>query len=214
MAEATGLRTGLRERKKLQTRRAISDIATRLFLRDGFDAVTISRVAAAAGVAKMTVTNYFPRKEDLIFDQAGVIVARAAEAVSGRRAGESLLAAMRRDYAAAAARQDPALGLSQPGFAAMIMGSPVLASRAMEISYQRERAIGDAIAAETGQDTPEQRIVAAQLASVHRVLAGEATRRSLAGESRERITTFLSEESERAFDRLEPALGDYLVRPA
>ena len=214
MTEVTERRTGLRERKKLQTRRAISDIATRLFLRDGFDAVTISQVAAVAGVAKMTVTNYFPRKEDLIFDQAGAIVARAAEAVSGRRAGESLLAAMRRDYAAAVARQDPALGLSRPGFAAMIMGSPVLASRAMEISYQRERAIGDAIAAETGQDTAQQRIVAAQLASVHRVLAGEATRRSLAGESRERITAFLSQESERAFDRLEPALGDYLVRPA
>ena len=38
----------------------------------------------------------------------------------------------------------------------------------------REQALGDAIAAETGTDDPQQRIVAAQLASVHRVLSAEA----------------------------------------
>jgi AcrR family transcriptional regulator len=57
--------SGLRERRKQETRQAISDIATRLFVAHGFDEVTISQVADAAGVAKMTVTNYFPRKEDL-----------------------------------------------------------------------------------------------------------------------------------------------------
>ena len=64
--------TGLRERKKRQTRQEISDIATALFARHGFDAVTISQVAEAAGVAKMTVTNYFPRKEDLEIGRAHV----------------------------------------------------------------------------------------------------------------------------------------------
>ena len=62
--------SGLRERRKQETRQAISDIATRLFVAHGFDEVTISQVADAAGVAKMTVTNYFPRKEDLVFDRA------------------------------------------------------------------------------------------------------------------------------------------------
>jgi AcrR family transcriptional regulator len=57
---------GLRERKKQETRQAISDIATVMFVQRGFDAVTISQVAEAAGVSKMTVTNYFPRKEDLV----------------------------------------------------------------------------------------------------------------------------------------------------
>ena len=56
---------GLRERKKLATRRAISDIATGLFMERGFDNVTVAEVAEVANVAKMTVFNYFPRKEDL-----------------------------------------------------------------------------------------------------------------------------------------------------
>ena len=54
--------SGLRERRKQETRQAVSDIATGLFVANGFEEVTISQVADAAGVAKMTVTNYFPRK--------------------------------------------------------------------------------------------------------------------------------------------------------
>jgi AcrR family transcriptional regulator len=61
--------TGLRERKKLATRQAISDMATRLFIERGFDNVTVAEIAEAANVAKMTVFNYFPRKEDLFFDR-------------------------------------------------------------------------------------------------------------------------------------------------
>ena len=59
---------GLRELKKQQTRQVISDTATRLFMEHGFESVTIAQIATAAQVAKMTVTNYFPRKEDLALD--------------------------------------------------------------------------------------------------------------------------------------------------
>ena len=59
---------GLRAQKKHETRKTISDVATRLFIRDGFEDVTIAEIAAEARVAKMTVTNHFPRKEDLVFD--------------------------------------------------------------------------------------------------------------------------------------------------
>jgi AcrR family transcriptional regulator len=62
---------GRRERKKQQTRHAISDVATRLFLERGFDAVTVAEVARAADVAVQTVFNHFPAKEDLFFDEAG-----------------------------------------------------------------------------------------------------------------------------------------------
>src|SRR5580693_9052769 len=173
---------GLRERRKQETRQLISDVATSLFADRGFDEVTISQVAEAAGVAKMTVTNYFPRKEDLVFDRAGAVVRHLADVVAGRPPGESMLAAVRRDYAEAVARADVTLGLSTPEFARMIEGSPALTSRGLEMLAQRERALGDAMAAETGQDTAQQRVIAALLASVHRVLYAEAAARSMAGE--------------------------------
>jgi AcrR family transcriptional regulator len=205
--------TGLRERRKRQTRQAISDIATEMFAAQGFDQVTIAQVAEAAGVAKMTVTNYFPRKEDLVFDRAEAIVRSLADVVAARAPGESLLAAIRRDFSERVARADVTLGLSGPAFARMIETSPALTSRGLEMIYQREQALGDAIAAETGVDGLQVRLVAALLASVHRVLYEEASRRSLAGEPRPEICAALAAEATRAFDLLEPSLGDYGIRP-
>ena len=95
----------------------------------------------------------------------------------------------------------------------MITSSPALASRGLEMLYQREQALGDAIAAETGTDSPEQRLIALLLSSVHRVLFAEASRRSMAGEPREQTCAVLAQEAARAFDLLEPSLGSYRVRP-
>lgn len=209
-----GMTSGLRERRKRETRQAISDIATGMFAARGYDQVTIAEIATAAGVAKMTVTNYFPRKEDLVFDRAEGLIRHLAEVIATRAPGESLLAAVRRDYADAVARGDVSLGLSSPAFARMIQDAPALASRALEMLNQREQALGDAIAAETGTDNPQQRVVAALLVSVSRVLSAEAFRRSLAGQPRDEIRAVLAEQATAGFDLLEPALGDYLVRPA
>ena len=203
---------GLRERRKQETRQAISDIATQMFVERGFDEVTIAQVADAAGVAKMTVTNYFPRKEDLVFDRAEAVVRHLADVITARAPGESMLAAIRRDYAGAVARADVTLGLSTPAFPQMIRSSPVLLGRGLEMLDQRERALGDAMAAETGTDNPQQRLVAALLASVHRVLSAEASERSLAGQPREEICAMLARAATRAFGLLEPSLGSYGIR--
>jgi AcrR family transcriptional regulator len=184
-----------------------------MFVDRGFGEVTIAEVADAAGVAKMTVTNYFPRKEDLVLDRAEAIERQLADVITARAPGESMLAAIRRDYAEAVARADVTLGLSSPAFAAMILGSPVLVGRVREMLDRREQLLGDAIAAETGTDGPEQRLVAVLLASVHRVLAAEATRRSLEGEPRGQICAVLADAATRAFDLLEPSLGHYGIRP-
>jgi AcrR family transcriptional regulator len=202
----------LRERRKQETRLAISDIATAMFADQGFDAVTISQVADAAGVSKMTVTNYFAHKEDLVFDRAGEIIDGLATVVATRSPGESLLDAVRRDYAAALARSDATLGISSQRFAAMVATSPVLLARVREILELREQTLAAAIAAETGADSVLVRCVAAQLAAVHRVLAAEASRRSQAGQSREEIKAALAAAAEHAFGLLEPAIGGYLVR--
>src|SRR5579859_6785185 len=177
--------TGLRERRRQETRLAISSVAMKMFEAHGFDEVTISQVADAAGVSKMTVTNYFPRKEDLVFDRAEATIASLAEAAAARPPGESLLAAIRRDYAERIAAGDVTLGPPTAALARMVRNSHALTSRALGIADLREQALGDAIAAEAGTDDPQQRIVAAQLASVGRVLFAEGTRRALAGQPRD-----------------------------
>ncbi|VDR24834.1 transcriptional regulator BetI [Raoultella terrigena] len=60
---------GLREQKKRLTRQQLSNTRHRTVYSAWFDNVTIADIAAAAGVSKMTVFNYFPRKEELYFDR-------------------------------------------------------------------------------------------------------------------------------------------------
>ena len=59
----------LREDKKRETRQRISDTATALFFARGFDEVTIDEIATASNVSKMTVFNYFTRKEEFLLDR-------------------------------------------------------------------------------------------------------------------------------------------------
>jgi len=85
---------GLRERKKAQTRRAISDVATRLFMERGFDAVTVAEVAEAAGVSIKTVFNYFGSKEELFLDREAEVRAAIVAAVAGRADGQRVTDAL------------------------------------------------------------------------------------------------------------------------
>lgn len=205
---------GLRARKKQQTREQISHRATELFLERGFDKVTIADVAAAADVAKMTVTNYFPRKEDLALDLGEVFAEQLAAVVRGRAPGESALAALRGAYLAAVAAQDPVIGFSGAPFAKMITDSPALTARLREFHEDREDALARALAEATGAapDDITPRVAAAQLAGVHRVLFDEILRRTLDGESGDEIATALGVYTRIAFGALEPGLGDYAVR--
>ena len=86
---------GLRERKKQQVRERISGIATMLFFERGFEAVSVAEIAEAAGVSKMTVFNYFPRKEDLFFDRWPAFAEMITSAVRERPATQSAPEALR-----------------------------------------------------------------------------------------------------------------------
>lgn len=203
---------GLRERRKQETRLAIARAAMALFIAEGFDRVTIPQIAEAAGVSKMTVTNYFPRKEDLVFDRAEATIRSLADAIAQRSSGQSLLDAIRRDYAERIAAGDVTLGPPTEAFARMVHGSHALTGRGREITDLRERALADAIAAETGGNDPQPRIVAAQLASVHRVLFEDSVGRIMAGQPHDEIRQALAAAAQMAFDLMEPSLGGYGAR--
>lgn len=127
---------GLRERKKEQTRRRIAEVALRLFAESGYDAVTVARIAEAAGVAKVTLFSYFPSKECLALDG---VEEDMAGIVTRRRAGQTPLGALREHYRSMAAR-----GFGEPDVAALtarvgvISSSPSLMA-ALHQTYARQR---------------------------------------------------------------------------
>jgi len=66
---AAGQPEPLRQRRRRELRQQLSDVATRMFLEQGFDAVRVADVARACGVTEATVFNHFPSKESLLVDR-------------------------------------------------------------------------------------------------------------------------------------------------
>ncbi len=128
--------TGLRERKKQQTREHIAEAARALFTARGFAKVTVAEVARAADVSEQTVFNYFPTKEDLVYWRLGSFEEELLAAVRDRAAGESALAAFRRFLMAQRGllgEYDPAAVEQLTAFTRMIDASPALQVREAQI---------------------------------------------------------------------------------
>src|ERR1700744_3178525 len=100
---------GLRERKKLQTREAIAQAAAELFARHGFESVTVEDVARAANVSRQTVFNYFPSKEQMLFDRDAEVEAALLAALRARLPGTSPVSVFRAHTRAFWTRLDSAL---------------------------------------------------------------------------------------------------------
>src|SRR3954466_3458456 len=143
---------GLRERKKREARQRISDVATRLFAQRGFEAVTIAEIAEAAGVAKATVTNYFPRKEDLLLDLKAEAERLLVDAIRARPPGQSVVEAVRALMHRLLAQQHPlsAIEPAMAWFGHLIAQSPALLSRAREQRGYLESAVARQLTEETG----------------------------------------------------------------
>jgi AcrR family transcriptional regulator len=72
--------TGLRERKKRQTRSTLIDVAVQLCQQQGYDNTTVEQIAAEAEVSTRTFSRYFPTKESVIAaaaDEIDEIIAAA-----------------------------------------------------------------------------------------------------------------------------------------
>ena len=85
---------GLREEKKRITRKAISDLATRLFVERGYDSVTTAEIAKLANVSVPTLFKYFPTKETLVFDEDAERESLLLDAVKCRKSNQSICDAL------------------------------------------------------------------------------------------------------------------------
>lgn len=197
--------SGLRERKKEQTRQALSDAAIALFLEKGFDAVSVAEIADAADVSKPTLFRYFPAKEDLALHRFADHEDEAARVVAERPQGVSPLAALRVHVLAGLERRDPVTGLcDHPGvlaFQRLLYGTPALVARMCAYQGRSAAALADALGG--GLDA---RVAAGQIVAALRILAEENVRRITAGESADALYGEAVAAVERAFKGLREGL--------
>jgi AcrR family transcriptional regulator len=81
---------GLRERKKADTRRALSDAALKLAFERGVDEVTREAIANLAGVSLRTFNNYFTGKYEALAYRQTERLRRSIAALRARPPGEPL----------------------------------------------------------------------------------------------------------------------------
>ena len=57
---------GMREQKKRETQKLLTQTGMRLFLEQGYGETTLDQIAAEAGVSRRTIFSYFASKEDIL----------------------------------------------------------------------------------------------------------------------------------------------------
>ena len=87
--------TGLRERKKLETHRAIVHAARDLVHSRGLDGVTVDEIATTAGVSPRTFFNYFSCKEEAVVGLDPEILTELTDRVRRRPTEEGPIDALR-----------------------------------------------------------------------------------------------------------------------
>jgi AcrR family transcriptional regulator len=141
--------SGLRERKKRATRRALHEAALRLVAERGLDGVSVDDIAERADVSPRTFFNYFSSKDDAVVGLDPRGPGLQAEAFRSRPAQESAVEALR---AVARAQAIEMAGESElwPLRLAVVEAHPALIGRLAAVFGEFERALAAAIAERTG----------------------------------------------------------------
>jgi AcrR family transcriptional regulator len=154
--------TGLRQRKKQQTREAIYRAAMRLFAERGFDATTIADIAAAADISPRTFFSYFPSKEEAVFAKFEPAFESFDRAMRERPPGTDALVTMREWILGMASEftgDIEAVKLE----ARLRQESPAVAACDLRHMRQFERRLAEAVGEDLGEpaDALRPRLVAA-----------------------------------------------------
>jgi AcrR family transcriptional regulator len=143
--------SGLRERKKLETKQALAFAAMQLAKERGLENVRVQDIADAVNVSRRTFTNYFSSKEEAIASLNTDRAAQAAEALRDRPPGEPLADSLAEVFAApyeAAAKADR----QQVEAIRLMVTSPALFGEYLKTLVDAEEPLAAVIAERTGAD--------------------------------------------------------------
>lgn len=208
---------GLRARKRQRTYAAISDAAVSLFLSKGFDAVSVTEIAAAADVSRPTLFRYFRSKEDMALFRFADHEDEAARIVASRPVGTSPLDALLSHFLDGLATRDPITGLSDDpealAFHALLNDTPALLARLHTYLARSEAALAAALAGlpHTSQEADPPlgaRLAAAQIAAVQRTLALANSRRMAQGSEAAECEEEAASAAVHAFGQLRTGLAE------
>jgi AcrR family transcriptional regulator len=195
-----GRNRGLRERKKAETRRALSAAALRLAGELGPDRVTVEAIAEAAGVSPRTFFNYFSSKDDAIVDVGTEPPSALLTDLQARPDDEAPVEALRAMALAAADRLEATADDVLARFR-LAQRYPALAARRTTAMAAVERELAEEIAHRTGLHADRDTLPAlAALVALGAVRVGVAT---WYGRGR---TTPLADHVAEAFDLVQAGL--------
>jgi AcrR family transcriptional regulator len=160
---------GLRERKRLDRRRRIEDVAIDLFERQGFDATTIEQIAAAADIAPRTFFSYFDTKDDVVLADYADRLGRILHELDQRPTDEAAWSALQGSFAAVASDYAAESDRLARRFAIMA-ATPSVQARSLQLQAGWEHTLtthlATRLAAASGDPTP--RLLAATAVAVMR----------------------------------------------
>lgn len=161
---------GLRERKKRETREALSLATIRLTVERGWDAVTVEDIAAAANVSERTFRNYFSSKAEAFAARHLDRTLLIAEELRARPAAEPLWeavsAAVLARYTPVAESGDGAPGDGRgPEGLRLVLTEPALQAEILRASAVAQedlaRAIAERIETDVDRDVYPKLVAAA-----------------------------------------------------
>lgn len=162
---------GLRERKKRETRIALSWAAVRLVAERGFDAVRVEDIAAEAGVSLRTFRNYFGSKAEAVaarhVERVEAITAELGDRPESEPLWEAIGAAFESGFALGASGHGGSTPPDEEWVSGvrLMMSQPALRGAMAKASADAESALVSVVAERTGTTGLYPRLVAAVLGS-------------------------------------------------
>ncbi len=166
-------RTPLTERRKAQTRRDIAEAALGLFMRHGYESVSVEAIAEDAGVSERTLYRYFATKDDVLSPIITETTAELAGIIATRPVSEPIATAFQRAFAhtSAGVDQDQVQALIR-----LLITVPVLHARWLNDLLAIEDALVPTITSRTDANDTQAHLTAAAIVTAMRVTLERSAR--------------------------------------